>query len=145
MSRRQLRQLLDFAKSSFLGQEFVAVGVQDALDHGMFLEAQRANFGMLYLRFSEAHDEDTNAMTVQMPQQRQRSRKQLELADGTTKVGFAGGVADRSGVRCVKAAANFSVNVAQHGVLAESPQARPVDGFYRALESSFDHGSRGRP
>src|SRR5215472_7691064 len=60
------------------------------------------------------------------------------------KVRFAGGMADSFRVGSAKAAADFGVDVAQHGILAEGAHARAIHSFYGALEAGPDHGARRR-
>lgn len=74
------------------------------------------------------------------PQQRFGPTKKRELFHRAIEVSVTGGVADGFRIGSVELAAHCGIDVAQHGIMAEGPHARPIHGFNACLQTGFYHG-----
>jgi hypothetical protein len=134
---------LNLPECRFLGQEFVAIRIENAFDQRIAFQSQRSGLGVLNVGLTEADNEHADAFAMQKPEQGQRAPEQLQFSYGTMKVSFSSRMADCFRIASVEFSAHLSIDMPQHGVLTEGPQAFPVYGLNGRMETRFHHGSRG--
>jgi protein-S-isoprenylcysteine O-methyltransferase Ste14 len=134
---------LNFAESRFLGEHVAAISVINFFDGWLTVQAKRLHLGALDLRLTEADDEVSDTPSGQRAQERQRPRKRFKPAYRAVEVGFTRGKADGLRVFRAEVPRYLSIDITQHGIIAEGAHACAINSVCIGLDSRFHHGLRG--